>query len=85
MRAQLQLWPESAVPTLLMHLDYDRARIVTHAEDLSPAHVMALLGEQALFARVLDRILAGHPEIVRLSFPSAPMPPSRWRVRSRQP
>ena len=59
---QLQLWAETAVPTLLMHMDRDRARVVAHASELTGFQIMTLLGEHALFGRLLDRLSATRPQ-----------------------
>ena len=87
MHSQLPLWPDSVVPTLLMHMDRDRARILAHAGELTSPQIMALLGEQALFGRVLDRIVAG---LMAGGRPTPPpyqpvLLPPRWRVRSPMP
>ena len=87
MHPQLPLWPDSVVPTLLMHMDRDRARILAHAGELTSHQIMALLGEQALFGRVLDRIVA---VLMTGALPAPPpyqavLQPPRWRVRAPMP
>ena len=87
MHSQLPLWPDSVVPTLLMHMDRDRARILAHAGELTSPQIMALLGEQALFGRVLDRIVAGILTGSRSGPPGyqVVLQPPRWRERAPMP